>query len=1564
MSKFGRRLFQPRLVADPFTKRNMVRIGGIEQLEPRQMMAGDLHVGAVYYENASGDDTGGDTIQVTFEGGAPGTQMTRLVINGDKGPPGPSAGDIFFDTEPGGKGDFHWEPLVIVSNQGFTVKSATVVDGGTQIVFELEGFDIGEKLIFTIDADETQFVDPVTGEMDENAIVEGAEFQRSTFTADFIAPHFYNTSGTGTFFDRFDATFAANAATAGNSLNLPNDAYETGQVLTDRTAGASTLVPQTPLPITISGVVYEDMNANNQQNQGDPGIANVQLALWQWNGNSWVATGKTTSTDSQGAYKFEGIAPGKYRIVEAHPVGYFSVGATAGKVLGNTRGVVVNADMLSEITLLGGEDSVRNDFAEAKPVSISGNVHADLDGDCEIDPGEPMIEGVKIELLDANGNVLKTTFTDKNGNYKFDGLPPGTYGVKEYTPAGYYDGGQDVGSHGGVEADDLLTAIVLTSGQNATDYNFCEKLPASISGNVHADLDGDCLIDPGEPMIEGVKIELLDTTGKVIATTFTDKNGNYKFDNLKPGTYGVKEYTPTGYYDGGQFAGSAGGVVSDDLVTDISLGSGVSATDYNFCEKLPASISGNVHADLDGDCLIDPGEPMIQGVKIELLDANGNVIATTFTDINGNYKFENLKPGVYGVKEYTPAGYYDGGQFAGSAGGVVSDDLITEITLGSNVNATDYNFCEKPPASISGNVHADLDGDCLIDPGEPMIQGVKIELLDANGNVIATTFTDVNGNYKFDNLKPGTYGVKEYTPAGYYDGGQFAGSAGGVVADDLITQVTLGAGVDATDYNFCEKLPASISGNVHADLDGDCLIDPGEPTIQGVKIELLDANGSVVATTFTDVDGNYKFENLKPGEYGVKEYTPTGYYDGGQFAGSEGGVVADDLITEIVLGSGVDATDYNFCEKPPASISGFVFVDGNHNCDFDPNEAPIAGVVITLKDATGNTFTTTTDAQGYYSFTNLKPGVYSVAETQPTGYFNGCTEPGSEGGVEGDDLITEIKLNPGRDGINYNFGETPPATIAGTVFQDGGPILVSPGETPNIPAVRDGQLTSDDKRLVGVILELRNGVTGEVILGSAALPGIYAADQPIRVVTDANGDFLFTGLAAGNYAVFQIQPEGYIDSLDTPGSLGGIAINPSDTIPEFILQQLADGVSHNDDAILRISLAAGQHSVNNWFSEVVTEPERIIIPPPPDPNPITSLPGPPVLPRPVLVMPPPLIQNMTPEERIGGSGPVLGYTWHLSVINAGTPRGQGELVAVTNDAIENNAWNDTNLEESEWSLEGGEGAHRAAARKVIFGMKGGTPITGDFNGDGITDIGVYKDGQWFIDLNGNGVWDEGDLWAKLGTRDDKPVTGDWDGDGKHDIGIYGPAWAGDPKAIRRDGGLPDPDNKYVNMKKNLPPPPEEATHGMRSLKLTAEGKTRADLIDHVFHYGTPTDIPIVGDWNGDGIETIAVFSKGSWYRDLDGDGEWTDEDAIAQYGQAGDKPIVGDFNGDGIAELGVFRDGKFYLDTNGNHKIDSEDLIITMGGPGDSPVVGDWNGDGRDEVGVYHDTGVQRAAMK
>ena len=528
--------------------------------------------------------------------------------------------------------------------------------------------------------------------------------------------------------------------------------------------------------------------------------------------------------------------------------------------------------------------------------------------------------------------------------------------------------------------------------------------------------------------------------------------------------------------------------------------------------------------------MFDADEQPIAGVKIDLLDADGKVIASTVTNAEGGYRFENLVPGTYAVTEHQPQGYFHGGQRVGSHGGDASQrDLIRSIAVGSDQHLTEYDFCEIPPAMLTGTVHVDLDGDCLQDPGEAGIGGVKIELLNQQGTVVATTTTQDDGSYRFEKLEPGTYAVRETQPAGYYQSGQRVGSHGGDASQrDLIRSIPVGPGQTLTDYDFCEAPPGTLAGTVHVDLDRDCVQDPGEAGIAGVKVELLNAQGTVIATTSTLADGSYRFENLEPGVYAVRETQPAAYYQGGQRVGSHGGDNSQtDLIRSIPVGPGEHLTQYDFCEVPPGTLAGVVHIDLNRNCIQDSGEAGIGGVRIELLDAQGSVVAaTTTTADGKYRFENLAPGSYSVRETQPDGYFHGGQRPGTAGGdVRVKDVISGIVLLGGENLTEYDFCEVPPAELSGYVFQDGPVIRTADGQPPaNVWTLRDGQRTPDDTPLAGVVLELRDGLSGEPILGTDALPGRYSSG-PIRAVTDANGHYRFTGIQGGrSYAVYQIAP--------------------------------------------------------------------------------------------------------------------------------------------------------------------------------------------------------------------------------------------------------------------------------------------------------------------------------------------------------------------------------------------------------------------------------------------------------
>jgi hypothetical protein len=77
-------------------------------------------------------------------------------------------------------------------------------------------------------------------------------------------------------------------------------------------------------------------------------------------------------------------------------------------------------------------------------------------------------------------------------------------------------------------------------------------------------------------------------------------------------------------------------------------------------------------------------------------------------------------------------------------------------------------------------------------------------------------------------------------------------------------------------------------------------------------------------------------------------------------------------------------------------------------------------------------------------------------------------------------------------------------------------------------------------------------------------------------------------------------------------------------------------------------------------------------------------------------------------------------------------------------------------------------------RGYNFGVGVWTPVVGDWNGNGTTKIGVYKDGEWRLDYDGNFAWNaSGDKsYTFRGMAGWTPVIGDWNGDGKSKIGLY------------------------------------------------------------------------------------------------------------------------------------------------------------------------------------------------
>ncbi len=1396
-----------------------------EVLEERRVLSADpVIAGVTYLEGDAGQDTTPDYFEVSFEGGAETTQLTQFTINGDQdGTNSLSDGDMFFDVGAGqpGAGGHHAFQFDAANSSGVTEN-------------DIRGITVSDNgLLLSVNVDNFEAGDvfAFTIDVDEverlrtDKIASGVEFEGSFFNATFVDQHY-------DFEDR----------SVGISATLEDGFVQSQQ----------------------EGIFYDEYN---------------QL------------------------------------LAEAGSVALQTIDLEQDNETGQADRTAAAIDAYDPV---------------AKPISISGTVYHDEDLDCVHDGSEEGIAnvGIELQLLNPNTNAYETvatTSTDANGDYEFGkelGLKPGEYRLVQTQPDGYLDVGAVSGSEGGNVSDDrsgeanVIGNINIELGDTAaTDYDFKEVRPASIEGNVYHDENDNGVQDPGEDGIANVLIQVtrVGAKGDLAVDPFadstpifvrTDANGHYSVDGLPPGIYEVVEINNypgqadplEDFIDGkdavGEVRGATNGNQANDRFSNIELCADDHGIEYNFGELKSASIGGYVSVDVPGQSKLDPSDPNfqpIEGVTIQLLDESGAVIATTQTDATGNYEFDDLVPGTYSVVEVQPDGFLDGGDVVGDVGnqtvGTKTNDRFDGIVLGSGQAGTQYNFCEHEPASIKGTVYHDRNDNGRQDAGEEGIAGVVIELMDADGNLISTTTTDANGDYCFEDLLAGDYMLAEQQPSDYIDGKEAVGSLGGSTKPDGFN-VTVDGGDNGVNYDFGELLPGAISGYVHTDNNGDCVFDASanESPLANVTLELLDANGRVVATTETDANGFYEFGDLTPGTYSVRETQPEDYFSGGEVTGSGNGSATENLLSNITVGSGDRLEDYNFCEVAPAEIHGRVWEDGPA---FETEDG-------TLPEG----------------FRALRDGIFTAGVDTP---------------LEGVRMELYYYFDPANEQIQPR------------------PVKLSE-------------------------------VMGEFYTHMDS----SNPDAAVYMDTMADGEYWFQGLQPGSYVVVQSQPDGFTDANDIPGptqnGTSGVSFN-SQTEVQGAVSALSQTFSSAQlqDVVANINVNAGGISTQNNFTEV----RAIANPTPPiNPNPGGSttpqIPGNPVRPNPGITGFPGLAgaqsgnfisiigaaggQELPAEPDTDGE-----YSWHLSVVNGGLPRAAGgeatEAESVWQQAgfIMDTDWSRFDMDDATWSFTttNNDEITKNIDGSVRFGVLGGIPLAGDFDGNGIDEVAVFKDGYWMIDINHNGRWDQSDLLAKLGDSEDRPVVGDWDGDGKDDIGIYGPMWEQDPEAISREPGLPNPDNDAYTKPKNVPPTGNEATNGARVMKLTSYGNQQADVVDHVFGLDEEDKIPVTGDWNGNGIRSIGTFQDGTWELDINGDGRFDHMDATVRFGQAGDRPVVGDFNGDGIEELAIYRNGTWIIDSNGNRELEITDRTFELGGAADQPVAGDWDGDGTDEPAIY-----------
>ena len=783
----------------------------VESLEERRLLsASPIQIGAVYLEDSIGADTAGDVFEVTWEGGAPGTQLAELTVETDKVGDGLTIGDSFFDIESGGLGVSGAVPLEILDSTGFTIVSTAVDDGGTTITFTFGDFDPGEKLRLSVDVDEKGF-------LTDNPVSEGAEFEGSLLVATFTAPHYYDQGGSGIFWDAYDSKLSASA------LDLPPDDYGMpgGESLVDQTAGAIFEMQQTPLPASISGTVFEDIDLDNLQDAGETGIAGVSLMLQRFAGGQYADFWMTTVTNSDGFYRFDDLEPGTYQIVETQPTGYYSVGAGAGSVGGATRGTVFDVNTITDIALLGGEDSVENDFSEASDANGSFRLAI------FVDSGE--IEIAACVGLRPEGGTESLFTVDGSGQVHLDSSSGHKLGD-------FFDVWQNNAGLADNRPDAILTEDQLFGNIATGDHT----VQMFVNGQVSTEFE-DYHVQDGDEIVlvygDNPVLSLNTNFGPIVVELFVDETP-ITVDNflnyVNDGDY-LNSFFHRSVED---FVVQGGGFTTNSTTfTDTDQFQDIPTDDQIQNEAGISNLRGTIGMAKRGG---DPNSATSQ-FFVNLTDDHATSGASLDTQNGGFTVFAQVldMTAVDTIADLpiTPASDIDNTITASDA------SLFASLPLGTG-NQLVVVQSVTGQGVISGRKYLDENDSGTYDNLDTLLPGATI-YLDANNNATLDsgeiwTSTEADGSYRFQ-VEAGTYIVRSEVNPGHV-------GTEPLTPDSYSVAVEIGR--ETSNLNFGERvLPAALT---LADLPDEININAGAPV--HIALGGQDADGDDLTYTVTSTN--------------------------------------------------------------------------------------------------------------------------------------------------------------------------------------------------------------------------------------------------------------------------------------------------------------------------------------------------------------------------------------------------------------------------------------------------------------------------------------------------------------------------------------------------------------------------------------------------------------------------------------------------------------------------------------------------------------------------------------